>query len=120
MPQAPLRPCLVNGCAELVKAGRCDAHARDRERQYDRRRPRSDALYDSAAWRRFRIAYLSRNPLCAACLAAGKVVPATEVDHVVNRRDGGPDYEESNLQALCVRCHARKGARDGTRWRRRR
>jgi ATP adenylyltransferase len=38
---------------------------------------------------------------------------ALEVDHVLPRRHGGKD-EVSNLQALCYRCNANKGARDDT------
>jgi 5-methylcytosine-specific restriction protein A len=53
-----------------------------------------------------RLAFLSEHPLCAHCLACGIVVPATDVHHLVPRRDGGSD-EESNLQALCHACHSR-------------
>ena len=38
---------------------------------------------------------------------------ALEVDHIVPRRYGGSD-DRSNLQALCWRCNANKGARDDT------
>jgi diadenosine tetraphosphate (Ap4A) HIT family hydrolase len=38
---------------------------------------------------------------------------ALEVDHIVPRRHGGTD-ELSNLQALCYKCNANKGARDDT------
>jgi ATP adenylyltransferase len=36
---------------------------------------------------------------------------AIEVDHIVPRRHGGSD-DVSNLQALCYKCNANKGARD--------
>ena len=36
---------------------------------------------------------------------------AIEIDHIVPRRHGGSD-EPSNLQALCYKCNANKGARD--------
>src|SRR5262249_15681706 len=36
---------------------------------------------------------------------------AIEVDHIVPRRHGGQD-DLSNLQALCYRCNASKGAPD--------
>ena len=36
-----------------------------------------------------------------------------EVDHIRPRRHGGSD-DRSNLQALCYKCNANKGARDDT------
>ncbi len=38
---------------------------------------------------------------------------ALEVDHIVPRKEGGPD-ELANFQALCWKCNANKGARDST------
>lgn len=38
---------------------------------------------------------------------------AIEVDHILPRRHGGTDAAE-NLQALCYKCNANKGARDDT------
>ena len=38
---------------------------------------------------------------------------ALEVDHIVPRRHAGSD-DRSNLQALCYKCNANKGARDDT------
>lgn len=40
---------------------------------------------------------------------AGCQVQATEVDHKVR----GDNHDESNLQAACERCHARKSAKEG-------
>jgi len=36
---------------------------------------------------------------------------AIEVDHIVPRKHGGED-DLTNLQALCFKCNANKGARD--------
>ncbi len=58
-----------------------------------------------------RLRYLRRNPLCVACLAQGRAVPAAELDHVVPLHKGGPD-EEANLQGLCAPCHAEKSLAD--------
>lgn len=33
---------------------------------------------------------------------------ATEVDHVIEIQDGGAEFELSNLQSLCHRCHVAK------------
>jgi hypothetical protein len=38
---------------------------------------------------------------------------AIEIDHILPRKHGGSD-DPSNLQALCFKCNANKGARDAT------
>ena len=43
-------------------------------------------------------------PLCRLCSAAGKIVPAAVVDHILPIADGGT-HEQSNLMPLCKRCH---------------
>lgn len=55
-----------------------------------------------ARWQRLRRMYLRQHPVCVLC---GR--PATDVDHILPKRRGGSD-DESNLQALCPDCHARK------------
>ena len=50
-------------------------------------------------------------PLCRECRKAGRIVPATDVDHRVARADGGTD-DRSNLQPLCHACHSRKTVRE--------
>ena len=40
---------------------------------------------------------------------------AIEVDHIVPRKRGGED-DPTNLQALCFKCNANKGARDDADW----
>jgi len=111
MPVHPLRPCTSPGCPELVASGRCDDHELDRTRRYIRSRSERDPFYRSVRWRRFRHAYLIEHPLCMECQATGRIEAATEVDHIVSRRRGGADFDESNLRALCAACHARKTAR---------
>jgi 5-methylcytosine-specific restriction protein A len=63
-------------------------------------------------WQRLRQAFLNEHPLCAHCAAAGRVEAATDVHHLVPRRDGGSDAD-SNLQALCHACHSRVTAAGG-------
>jgi 5-methylcytosine-specific restriction protein A len=50
------------------------------------------------------------------CAAAGRLAPATVVDHVVPHR-GDPVlfWDENNWAPSCKRCHDRKTAREG-RW----
>lgn len=81
-----------------VEATRESAH----NRGYDRR------------WARLRKMVLSEEPLCRNHLSKGKAVPATEVDHIKSKEEGGDDSRE-NLQALCKECHSTKTAREG-RW----
>lgn len=58
-----------------------------------------------------RARWLSANPLCEHCKAAGRVTAAEEVDHVIPLSQGGAD-DESNLASLCVPCHRAKTASD--------
>ncbi|WP_010584429.1 HNH endonuclease signature motif containing protein [Schlesneria paludicola] len=55
---------------------------------------------------------LSKEPLCRTCQQAGRIRPATDVDHI--RRHGGKwslFCDASNLQSLCKSCHSEKTAR---------
>ncbi len=70
----------------------------------------------SSRWQRYRKAFLMQHPLCecAECQAAGRVLAATDVDHVVPVR-GEMDprfWDASNHMALSHRCHSRKTARE--------
>ncbi len=87
-------------------------HARTRTvtPQVDRSSP-SRRGYDRA-WQRLRRWFLMRHPLCEHCERKGRATPATEVDHVVPIRAGGPRLDQANLQALCKSCHSRKTVRD--------
>lgn len=51
---------------------------------------------------------LKQEPVCRMC----KDALATMVDHILPIRDGGDRLAYSNLQPLCVKCHARKTADD--------
>lgn len=53
--------------------------------------------------------FLSANPLCVHCQAAGRVTAACEVDHKTPLHLGGVDGEP-NLQGLCSDCHDVKTA----------
>ena len=45
---------------------------------------------------------------CAACGAAGRL----EADHIQPICEGGPFWDERNIQALCRSCHIAKTRRD--------
>lgn len=50
---------------------------------------------------------LAKHPLCEACAMRGRVVAATDIDHINNN---GDDNREANLMALCHSCHSYKTA----------
>jgi 5-methylcytosine-specific restriction protein A len=109
MPQRAPSACRRPGCAGLVRAGvcsRCGPLRSQVQAAHDEQRGTAAQRGYGGRWQRLRLAFLSEHPLCAHCLACGIVVPATDVHHLVPRRDGGSD-EESNLQALCHACHSR-------------
>ena len=64
-------------------------------------------LYDRARWRRRRAAFLTANPMCKFCTAAGRTTLATVVDHEIPHK-GDPVLfwdEANNWQPLCKPCH---------------
>lgn len=111
MPSRPASLCPRSGCPGLVRDGVCAACGHDSNQQ---RRTRYDNQRGNAAergydyrWRKLRGMVLRHTPLCADCAAEGRTTQATEVHHIVARRDGGQD-EESNLMALCKSCHSKR------------
>jgi 5-methylcytosine-specific restriction enzyme A len=97
------RPAGVRSAAEVKRALDCE-------------RPSAARRGYGPRWRRARAAFLARHPLCAACRAQGRLVPATVVDHVVpHRGDRVLFWDESNWAPACKLCHDRKTAREG-RW----
>jgi 5-methylcytosine-specific restriction enzyme A len=101
MPMRPPKICL--DCHKLVYGGaaRCPEHTV--------KRPSGAQQGYGRPWRRIRDRYLEEHPWCVSC---GTI--ATMVDHIRPKLQGGTD-DETNLQALCASCHARKTARDGSR-----
>lgn len=71
---------------------------------------RDARFYDSREWReKLRPAALRRDRrLCVACLRRGRLVRATDVDHVVPISAGGSPRSMDNLQSLCASCHSHK------------
>jgi 5-methylcytosine-specific restriction protein A len=65
--------------------------------------------YNTAAWKRLRLAKLAANPLCYACELRGRLVPAVAVDHVTAIAAGGDPFPPlDGLMSLCQRCHNEK------------
>jgi 5-methylcytosine-specific restriction enzyme A len=94
----------------LTKRGQfCAACASAQSNTEREQRPTAAQRGYGARWQRLRHAFLYGHPLCADPFSVhdGQPVLATDVDHIVRRRDGGSD-EESNLQPLCHSCHSKK------------
>lgn len=99
-----LRPCLEQGCPDLVYKGRCAKHTRStREERWGK------DLYQSAVWRGLRRLVRREQPFCAV---PGCNNPTTDVDHIVALRDGGEPFDRANLQGLCKKCHSEKTAKE--------
>lgn len=68
-----------------------------------------NAMYDTKHWKQLRIAQLSRQPLCQACLIRGIVTEAKHVDHLFPWAQIGQEAFKRNLfQSLCHECHTSK------------
>nr|WP_041795814.1 HNH endonuclease signature motif containing protein [Pararhodospirillum photometricum] len=108
MPYAPPRICAR--CKKLVPHGqRCPCAP---AREPDRRESASKRGY-GAQWRRLRDLVLADEPLCRECAKVGRVVPATDVDHIIpHRGDDRLFWDRRNLQPLCKACHSAKTARE--------
>lgn len=117
MPQAAPRPCTYPGCGRLVRGGsRCEAHkVREGSFADKRRGSRHERSYGSD-WDKRRVEILQRDKgLCQVSLRKGLVVPATQVDHIINkaewrRRFGTLDGvdDPTNLQAISAAEHRLK------------
>jgi 5-methylcytosine-specific restriction protein A len=98
----------------LVDRGYCDQHRRGRQRAYNStaNRQADQKFYKGRRWLAVRAAHLQDEPLCRECRKVGRVMAATHVDHIIPRTAGGADYDESNLQSLCMPCHSAKTRRE--------
>lgn len=87
MPKRPLKPCSHYGCPNLTDERFCPAHKQE-AKPYANVIDRPSAAkrgYDRK-WQSARAAWLRQNPLCSECKRAGKLTPATLVDHIVPHR----------------------------------
>jgi 5-methylcytosine-specific restriction protein A len=86
------------------------------KRALDRLRPSASVRGYGSRWRRARLSFLARHPLCASCQGQGRLEPAAVVDHVVpHRGDQRLFWDQSNWAPACKRCHDAKTAQEG-RW----
>jgi len=119
MPARIPKVCRVRGCHNLTteRHGYCFEHAGlavGWRKTIKCKGSESDRGYGTE-WRRLRKIILKRDCyLCQVCQSGGIVTPATEVDHIVNKADGGTDAP-SNLQSICSRCHQAKTLAEASR-----
>ena len=106
MPRKSKHPCRHPGCPELVEAGQlyCGKH-----KPLHSDRPSASKRGYGSKWQRVSKAYLRKHPMCVRCMAEGRYVPATVVDHIVpHRGDYYLMWSDTNWQALCKPCHDKK------------
>lgn len=119
MPYKPKRPCKYPGCPALCDGPYCEAHSKLVESQYNKYgRTEESKKWYGRPWKRIRRQYLWLHPLCKHCGDAGKMVPATQVHHIIPLAGGGTNSFD-NLMGLCHSCHSTVTAREGGRWKRR-
>lgn len=95
-------------CAEHRRYVRSDVLASNDSRAKSKEKRTKNPLYNHR-WEKSRKAHLMVNPLCVQCKAAGKIVMAKVVDHIVPHGDDlGLFWDMNNWQSLCTRCHAMK------------
>ena len=68
--------------------------------------------YSLQRWRERARHQLKIEPLCAACLKANRMTPATIADHHPPHRGDWNAFRFGPLQSLCACYHSRKGAND--------
>ena len=105
MAMRPMRLCSYPGCSALVESGRCEKHAKQDRKEYDRQRGSFRERGYSFEWDKARKLYLSKNPLCEICATKNKIVQSVLVHHKVPITEGGALLDYNNLQALCNNCH---------------
>lgn len=108
MATMPLRACEWPGCREKTDRGAyCRFHYGKMQSTY---RSGEDYKWRSSnRWHKYSKWYLGNHPLCVFCQREERVVPATDVDHIVRPKgDYNLFWSEDNHQALCHECHSSK------------
>ncbi len=91
----------------------------DVQRAYDYRREQSlpwRKWYRTAAWQSIRKRRMAADPLCVRCLAHGKTVPTTTINHIKpHRGDRALFFCYGNTESVCADCHDRHIQREEVR-----
>ena len=76
-------------------------------------RHRSTAGITKWQWEKIRHKIFKRfDYLCQECKRQGRVIAATEIDHIKALAAGGSFTDEDNMQPLCRLCHIEKTKQD--------
>ncbi|WP_231359841.1 HNH endonuclease [Escherichia coli] len=113
MPSQIARACRKRGCAGTTtdRSGYCEKHRNEGWQEHQRGQSRHERGYGTS-WDKLRPLILGRDKhLCMNCQRAGRIAPATTVDHIVPKSRGGTD-DPSNLESLCWPCHRGKTAKE--------
>lgn len=110
MNQGAKTRCRHPGCSAVARAPYCAKHASQHGWSDPRRGTAAERGYGTA-WRKLSELKRRRDPLCVNCERNGLVTPATCVDHIKPKSQGGTD-DWANLQSLCDDCHRAKTQRE--------
>ena len=104
MPSLPPKPCCTPRCHKMAtKRGKCEDH--QPEAWVSSKGKTAEERGYGHKWKKIRKQALVRDGyLCQECLKSGLLTVATDVDHIINKAQGGTDAL-SNLQCLCHPCH---------------
>lgn len=108
----PLKPCRQTGCPELV--GEFDVWCAEHRGEENARTHASSTRgkYRTRKWKLLRLKVFNRDGYQCVWVEkdTGKrcVKMATQVDHLIPVEEGGPMWDEKNLQSLCDRHHGMK------------
>lgn len=111
MPPKVKKPCSKVGCPELTVDRFCEHHRKQETKVYEQQRGSASSRGYDSRWRRERVRFLKRNPLCIYCEGEGRYEAATVVDHIEPHK-GSYDkfWDRANWQPLCKRHHDIKTA----------
>lgn len=111
MPKLPPKQCTYAGCKlYTTKNSRCEEHQRESWATSNNSTP-SERGY-GYSWTKIRKQALIRDGyLCVVCSNKGLLTKATEVDHILNKAQGGDD-DIDNLQSICSSCHKAKTSKE--------
>ena len=111
----PLRQCNKPGCLKLTKGTYCEDH----KPIVDEMRPTASQRGYNYEWQKYRLIFLTRNPLCVSCLSRDVYTAATVVDHIKDHKGNvNLFWNEQNHQSLCKHCHDVKTGRTSKRTKR--
>lgn len=82
---------------------------KEQEHAYDKQRGTAAQRGYDSAWRKARVFFLIKHPLCVHCENEGTIGAATVVDHIKpHKGDKALFWDRANWQPLCKMHHDRK------------